>query len=147
MLAVAAAPLQPPDGSYFTQTGSTLTIAVGAVTSTGAVTVTAHNDDLDGPDKTVRVSATASGGYGVADPDHVDLTIEDGDALPVLTLELAPEEIAENGGRATLTARLDRGSSKATIATVMVTPNSPAQATDFTLRAGTRFCPSRSGRQ
>ena len=135
VLAVVADPRQQPDGSYFTQTGSTLTIAAAALTSTGEVTITAHNDDLDGPNKTVRVRATASGGNGVADPAHVDLVIEDGDALPELTLELEPTEIAENGGRATLTARLNRGSSEATTVTVSVTPVPPAAAGDVDLGA------------
>ena len=133
VLTVAAAALQPPGGTHFTQAGTTLTIAAGQTASTGTVKITANNDDLDTPDKTVRVAATASGGNGVADPASVTLTIEDGDPTPELTLELSAATIAESGGQAAVTARLSHGSSQGTLATVVVTPTAPAASADFSL--------------
>ena len=78
-LTVAATPVNPAVGDDFTLTGTTLTIAAGRTASTGAVTVTAVDNDVDAPDKTVTVSATASGGNGVANPADRTLTIEDDD--------------------------------------------------------------------
>ena len=137
ILTVTAEALQPSDSVHFTQTGSTLMIAAGQTASTGTVTITAVNDDLDSPDKTVRVTATASGGHGVANPAPLVLTIEDGDATPELTLELSVTAIGESGGTATVTARLNRGSSEDTTATIVVTPSAPAVSNDFNLSANT----------
>ncbi len=79
-LTVSAAPVSPAVAGDFTLSGATtLTIAAGATTSTGPVTVTAVDNAVDAADKTVTVSATASGGHGVADPADRTLTIEDDD--------------------------------------------------------------------
>ncbi len=63
-----------------------LTIAAGATASTGTVTLTAVNNALDAVDLEVTVSATASGGNGVADPDDVTLTVTDDDAAPTVSV-------------------------------------------------------------
>ena len=78
-LTVAATPVSPAVAADFTLAGATLTIAAGSLASTGTVTVTAADNDVDALDKTVRVSATAAGGNGVAAPAAVTLTIEDDD--------------------------------------------------------------------
>ena len=63
-----------------TQSGSVLTIAAGDTTSTGTRTVTAVPNDVDAPDRQVRVSATAQNMQGLAgDPAALTLTIEDDD--------------------------------------------------------------------
>ena len=57
-----------------------LTIAAGTTTSTGAVTISAVDDDSDAPnDKTVSVSATAANSHGAGNPNAVTLTITDDD--------------------------------------------------------------------
>ena len=67
-------------------TNKALTIAAGATASTGTVTLTAVNNALDAADLEVTVSATASGGNGVADPDDVTLTVTDDDAAPTVSV-------------------------------------------------------------
>jgi len=61
----------------------TLTIAAGRTESTGAVTLTAADNDVDAADLEVTVSATADGGNGVAAPAGQTLTVTDDDARGV----------------------------------------------------------------
>jgi len=97
--------------------GGTLTIAVGALTSTGAVKLTAPDNNVDAADATVTVSATAAGGNGVADPAAVTLTVLDDDATPTVSLSLAPDTVRE-GGASEVTASLSSHSSEAVTLTV-----------------------------
>ena len=76
------------------------------------------DDTTDEVDETVTVSATVSGGNGVAAPSSVTLTIRDDDAAPGVTLSLSPSSISENGGESTVTAKLSHPSSAATTVTV-----------------------------
>ena len=55
------------------------------------MTITAHNNDVDAPNKTVRVSGSASNSQGVTDPADVTLTITDDDTAPTVTLELSAD--------------------------------------------------------
>ena len=111
----------------------TLTIAAGATSSTGTVTVTAVDDTTDAPDKEVTVSAAVSGDSGVAAPASVTLTIEDDEAAPTVTLELAASSITENGGTTTVTATLDHASSAATTITVTAVANAYTVGSDATI--------------
>ena len=120
-------------GDYTLSTNRVLTIAAGATTSTGTVTVTSVNNTVDAPDKTVTVSATATNDQGVTAPDDVTLTIRDNDATPTVTLVLTPASIPEAGGTSTVTATLNHPSSEATTVTVSASPVSPAVAGDYTL--------------
>ena len=70
-------------GSFALSTNRALTIAAGALTSTGTVTVTAVDDIMDTPDKVVVVTAKASGGNGVHDPPPAALIITDDDERKV----------------------------------------------------------------
>ncbi len=117
----------------FTQTGTTLTIAAGSTTSTGVVTVTANDNPVDAPDKSITVSATVSGASGVADPAAVTLTIADDDAVPAVTLALADSSIAENGGTTTVTAALSHASSAATTVTVTAVAGAYTAGSDATI--------------
>ena len=77
---VTAAPVSPAvAGDYTLSTANTLTIAAGATTSTGAVTVTAVDNNVDAADKSVTVSVTVAGGNGVTAPSSQTLTITDDD--------------------------------------------------------------------
>jgi len=122
-----------PNGSPVTQTGTTLTIAAGATASTGTVTLTAVDNNLDAADATVVVSGVASGG-GVADPTDVTLTITDDDDPPTATLVLTPASIDESGDAnvSTVTATLDGPARAAVTLTVASAPGTGTVAADFT---------------
>ena len=129
---VATAAVSPGVAGDFTQTGTTLTIAAGAATSTGTVTVTAVDNAVDAADKQVTVSATAVGGNGVASPANATLTLADDETLPMATLILTPSSVPEDGGVSTVTATLSGPSSAAVTLTVATAAVSPAIQTDFT---------------
>ncbi len=77
------------------------------------MTITAIENDLDAPDRHVIVSGRVQQGSGVADPDPVELRINDNDPAPRIVLVAAPappagsfvSSFSENGGTATVTAR------------------------------------------
>ena len=71
-----------PDGAPVSQQGTTLTIAAGETQSTGTVTVSAVNNEVDAADQQVTVSAESSGA-NVAHPSDVTLTITDDDTRGV----------------------------------------------------------------
>ena len=129
---VSAAAVSPAVAADFTQSGATLTIAAGSTTSTGTVTLTAVNNDVDAPNRTIRVSASVSGGLGVSAPSSQDLTITDDEGAPTVSLVLTPSTIGENGGVSVVTATLSSPSSEAVTVTVSATAVSPAVAGDFT---------------
>ena len=132
-VSVAAVTVSPAMASDFTLSANkTLTITAGQTTSTGRVTITAEDNDTDAPDKEITVSASVSGGRGVAAPDAQTLTITDDEALPEVTLALSQTSIAENGGVSAVTARLNRPSSEAVTVTVSAMAVSPAVSGDFT---------------
>ncbi len=135
-LTAAASAVSPAVAGDFTLSAATaLTIAAGATVSTGQVTVTAADNDVDAPDKRVRVSAAAVGGRGVADPAAATLTITDDETTPTITLSLSPMSISEARGVATVTAELSGESSEAVTVTVSAAPASGVALTDFSLSA------------
>ena len=131
--AMAVNPAVP--GDVRLSVNKTLTITAGQTSSSGTVTLTANNNTADTPNKTVRVSGTATNSAGVTGPSDVTLTIIDDDDPPTVTLDLMPTSIGENGGSTTVTARLNRTSSETTTVTVSATAVSPAVAGDFALSA------------
>ena len=101
-ITVSAEPVDPAVGGDFTlSTPATLTIVADSLTSTGLVTITAIDDTLDGIDKTVTVSGTATGGNNATAPRPVTLTITDDDDPPVLSITSLPLDEG-NTGSATL---------------------------------------------
>ena len=133
-LVVAASPEPPAAVDDFTITrNNTLTIAAGSTHSTGVVTITAVDNSMDGPDKSVTVSATVGDGHDVGAPSSHSLAITDDDATPTLTFELSSYSISENGGVANVTASLSGPSSQDVTVTVSVSPISPAVNGDFTI--------------
>ena len=82
------------------------------------MTITAANNNVDAPDKSVSVSATASNSHGITAPSNRTLTITDDEAAPTATLVLSSTSISENGGSSTVTATLNHASSAATTLTV-----------------------------
>ncbi len=119
----AAAGADTAAGDFTLSNNTTLTIAAGATTSTGTVTITAVDNNVDAPNKTVTVSATASGG-GVAHPTDQTLTITDDEGTPTVTLVLTPSTINESGGTnsSTVTATLS-GESSAAVTVEVSVPN------------------------
>ena len=82
-------------GDFTLSMNKTLTIGAGQDASTGTVTITANNNGVDAPNKTVMVMGTASNSEGVTGPSDETLTITDDDATPVITTAaLIP--VAEN---------------------------------------------------
>ena len=66
---VSAAPVSPATANDYTLSANrVLTVAAGATTSIGAVTVTGVDNDVEAPDRRVTVSATATNGQGVTAP-------------------------------------------------------------------------------
>ena len=118
---------------YELSTTTMLTIAAGETISTGTVMITAVNNDRDEPNKTVTVSGSATNTQGIINPSDVTLTIEDDEDTPMVTLDVSPTSISENGGSATVTAMLDHASSAATTVAISATPQSPATSSDYEL--------------
>ncbi len=123
-LTVSAA---PGAGTDFAQTGTTLTIAQGARSSTGTVTITAADNHKDAADKSVTVSATASSGFGA--PADATLTIADDDTLEldVSKTEVATTEAAGAGRTDDFTVRL--GTEPEATVTVAIRSSDEGEAT------------------
>ena len=103
-LTVSTTAVSPAVSGDFTQAGTTLAVAAGATTSTGLVTVTAVDNSVGAANKSVTVSATASGGRGVAAPSDATLTITDDDFG--LDVGSVSGQATETGGTATFTVAL-----------------------------------------
>ena len=138
-VSVAVAPVSPAVEMDFELTGTTLTIDPGETESTGTVTISAVNNDVDAPHKAVEVRGSAQGGRGVADPAMLTLAITDDEDTPTLTLALDPASISEDGGATAVTASLDGPSSETVTVTVTARPVDPAVAGDFALSAITEL--------
>ena len=97
-LTVSAAPVGSAAAADITQSGTTLTIAAGSRDSTGTVTIAAVDNDIDAANKTFTVSATATGGNGIAAPDSETLTITDDDQRGVTVSKSAVTVAEADGG-------------------------------------------------
>ena len=123
-------------GDFTLSSTITLTIAAGSLTSTGLVTVTGVDNNVDAANKLLRVSGTTAGGNGILDPGLAALTLtNDDDATASLVLD--PSTILEDRGVSTVTARLSHPTTEAATLTVAATAVSPADAMDFTLSSTT----------
>ena len=132
-LVVAASPVSPAvDGHFAIMPNNILTIPAGSTVSAGTVTITAVDNDVDEPDRSVTVSAAVSG-LGVTAPSSRTLTITDDDVTPTATLSLSSSSISENGEAANVTATLSGPSSQDVTLTVYASPLSPAVSGDFTI--------------
>ena len=138
LLTVSAAPTPGSNtaaGDYTLSENKMLTIAAGETASTGTVTVTAEDNEVDAADKSVTVSATASGGLGLTAPDSETLTITDDDThgVTVSPPALELEEVDNDGtdgtkeNEGTYTVVLDSRPTAAV--TVSVTSGAPGVAT------------------
>ena len=88
---VSAAPVAPAtaDDDYFTLSGTTLTFAADATTSTGTVTIKAKDNDIANEARKVTVSGTSA---TAVDPADVILTITDNDQGPATPWQTEPSK-------------------------------------------------------
>ena len=79
---VSVSPDTPATTSdYSLSANKVLTIAAGGTASTGTVTVTGVDNDVDAADKTVQVKGAASNTVGTTGPADVELTLKDDDTI------------------------------------------------------------------
>ena len=123
-------------GDFALSTANTLTIAAGSTTSTGLVTVTGVDNNVDAANKLLRISGTTAGGNGIANPAPDALTLTNDDDATA-TLVLNPSAISENGGISTVTARLSHPTTQAATLTVAAAAGAGAVAADFSLSSTT----------
>ena len=133
---VSVAPDTPATSSdYSLSTNRVLTIAADATSSTGTVTITGVDNDIDAADMTVQVKGAAVNSLDVTAPSDVELTLEDDDTRGV-TVSATSLDMSE-GDDATYTVVL---TSQPT-ADVTVTPSRSSGDTDVTVSGALTFTP------
>ena len=121
-------------GAYTVGPDAIIVIAAGqTVNAADTATLTAVDNDVDAPDRTVTVAATARNPQGAGTVTGAALVLADDDDAPDAVLSVSPSSIAENGGVATVTATLSHPSSQPTTVTVSAAPGANAMAGDYTL--------------
>ena len=135
---VSAAAVSPAVTGDFTLSGNrVLTIPAGQTRSTGTVTVTANDNNVDAPDKNVTVSAAAANTQGIAgDPPDLTLMIRDDEATPKVTLVLGASSIDEDAGSTTVKATIPYPSSHETVVTITAAPGDFTVSGTLTIPAG-----------
>ena len=123
-----------PDGEFALSSNATLSFAANAVSSTVTVTLTAVDNALDEPDRTVRVSGTAAGDSDVAVTGAI-LTITDDDGLPGLSIEDASGE--EDAGTLEFRVTLDSESAKRVTVAYATADGTATAGEDYTSTSGT----------
>ena len=118
---------------YSLTTNLVLTIAAESTTSTGTVTITGVDNDIDAADKTLQVKGSAVNSRGVTDPADVELTLEDDDArgVTVLATALYIGEGEDGSYRVVLTSE--------PTADVTVTPSRASGDADVTVSGALTF--------
>ena len=139
---VTTEPAVAAESDDFTQTGTLLTIPAGQKTSTGTVTISAVDDDVDGPDKNlvvrgaVEVVGMEQSGL-VWFPYDESLTIQDDETVSTeVALSVNPTSVEEDDAATTVTvtAELDEDARAiATTVTVAVgaTSDAATEGTDY----------------
>ena len=130
------------DGSEGTAAPSSLTFTTSGWNTAQTVTVTGKDDDTDDGTVTWQVRLDPSSGdtnyNGLADTD-VGVTTTDDDGPPGVVLSLNPTSVSEDGGTATVSARLSHPSDAATTVTVTAVAGAYTAGSDATvvIAAGT----------
>ena len=122
-----------PAGDYVLSRNRVLTIAAGATTSTGTVTVAAVDNDRDEPDRWVVLRGTPQNSQGTSQYAGLSLAIDDDEAAPAVTLAVADGAVDEDGGTTTVTATLSHASSEDTTITVTALDGAYTVGTDATI--------------
>ena len=132
---VSAEPVSPAGtGNLTLSENKVLTFPANATVSTGAVTITAVNNDVDAPDKTVTVKGELSSGARPTAPDDVTLTITDDDDPP--ELELSDVTVTE-GTDAEFEVRLGAASEREVTVTYATTDDTAEEPDDYGAVSGT----------
>ncbi len=118
-------------GDFSLSTNRKLTITADATSSTGRVTITAADNNVDAPDKEVTVSASVSGGLGIS-AAAVTLTITDDDEREV-TVEPTALNVPAGDSR-TYTVVLDTEPTDEVTVTVDVPSGAEVSVDEATLR-------------
>ena len=116
---VSVAPVSPAvAGDITLSENRELTITAGTTRSTGTVTVTAVDNDMDAPNTVVKVKGSAANNRGIMDPADVELTIEDDDTRGVTVSESSL--VIDEGTSETYTVVLDSQPTASVTVTVTV---------------------------
>ena len=135
---VSAEPDDPAvDADFTLSTNKVLSFAANATESTGAVTITTVDNDVDAPNKTIQVKGELPGGVPVRAPADVTLTITDDDAAPQLSLSVSPATISEDGGEATITVSTVDSTFVEEQTITLTLEGSATKGTDYTAAAQT----------
>ena len=135
-VSVSAEPESPAVEADFTLSENTvLSFAANATTSSGTVTITAANNDVDAADKTIIVRGGIPSGIRPKAPQPVALTIADEDDAPVLSLSVAPAAIAEDGGTSNVVVSTGDTTFAENQTITLAFTGSAEQGTDYTVSA------------
>ena len=104
---IAVAPIEPAETRDFKLSGTTLSIPAGWTTSSGAIVITALNNDVNARDKTLTISGTVANRLGLADPAEVSLTITDDDRAGVSASPVSLLVMEEDASGAVYSVVLD----------------------------------------
>ena len=134
---VTVTPVAPAMATDYTLSANLeLTIPAGATESEGVVTITAANNTVDAPDKTVTVSATATNDRGVTNPQDVTLTITDDDLVELSVDDVSVAEGDSGSTTLQFTVTLDPAAT-GEVTVDWATADGTAQAgTDYTSGSG-----------
>ena len=119
------------EGSDYTATAGTLTIAAGSVAAT--ITVPILDDTLAEPKEAFTVALSDAGGATIADGEAT-ATITDND---VLALSIDDVTVAEDAGSARFTVTLDQAGTETVSVDYATADGTAAAASDYTRTAGT----------
>ena len=135
-VSVTAEPESPAVAADFTLSENTvLSFAANATTSSGTVTITAADNDVDAANKTIIVRGGLMSGVRPRAPQPVELTIEDDDAAPVLALAVDPAAIVEDGGTSNIVVSTGDTTFAADQTITLTFAGSAEKGTDYTVSA------------
>ena len=135
-MTVSAAPVPPAATGDYQLRGSTLTFAAGAGASSGALTITAVDNDVYAPAKLVTVTAEPVG-FRAAAPAVGTLTIRENDPELEVSLKLSETVLEEPDGAALVTAELSSALEQEVTITVTAALSAPAITPSFTQEGST----------
>ncbi|KPA10065.1 hypothetical protein MHK_009732, partial [Candidatus Magnetomorum sp. HK-1] len=124
------------NGSDYTLSDGTLTIAAGE--TTGTLTIIVGNDVTDENSETVYVRmVTYTNTTSESTANEYTLTITDDDDPPTISFSPSTSSIAESGGTISITATLSVASEKSISVSYNVTGGTASSSNDYTFNSGT----------
>ena len=114
----------------YTLSSETITVSSGS--TTGSITLTVKDDNLDESDRDTVLLEVASTTFAVESTDQkILISIEDNDDMPVVSLTASEDTVAENGGISNISATLSAASGRDV--TVNLGVEGTATSTDYTI--------------